>query len=97
MRDDHADHVGHVGLPAGGMLVRGDHVAQFRKLCWINLIIAIPVVAFSTMFAMLLGYDKPDLPGAQGIVPVLGTVMYAVGGRPFLTGTVSEFRSANRE
>ncbi|MEW5810030.1 MAG: heavy metal translocating P-type ATPase [Actinomycetota bacterium] len=71
----------------------GDHVAAFRKLFWVNLIIAVPVVAFSSMFAMLLGYPLPDVPGARWIAPVLGTAMYIVGGRPFLTGAVSEIRS----
>ncbi|WP_347221111.1 heavy metal translocating P-type ATPase [Mycolicibacterium poriferae] len=85
----HDNHTGHTGHSGHG----GDHVAQFRKLFWINLIIAIPVVAFSTMFAMLLGYDVPDFPGARWIAPLLGTVMYVVGGRPFLTGAVSEIRS----
>ena len=84
--DDHAGHGGHAGHGA-------DHVAVFRKLFWINLIIAVPVVAFSTMFAMLLGYDIPDFPGARWIAPLLGTVMFVVGGRPFLTGAVSEIRS----
>ena len=45
------------------------------------------------MFAMLLGYDLPEFPGAAAIAPVLGTVMYVWGGRPFLTGAVSEIRS----
>jgi Cu2+-exporting ATPase len=71
----------------------GDHVAQFRKLFWLNLIIAAPVVAFSSMFAMLVGYDIPDFAGAQWVAPLLGTVMYIVGGRPFLAGAVSEIRS----
>ncbi|AFM17023.1 copper/silver-translocating P-type ATPase,heavy metal-translocating P-type ATPase, Cd/Co/Hg/Pb/Zn-transporting [Mycolicibacterium chubuense NBB4] len=78
----HESHAGHA-----------DHVAQFRKLFWVNLIIAVPVVAFSTMFAMLVGYQVPDVPGGRWIAPLLGTVMYAVGGRPFLTGAVSEIRS----
>ena len=84
--DSHADHGGHAGHGA-------DHVAQFRKLFWINLIIAVPVIAFSTMFAMLLGYAVPDVPGGRWIAPLLGTVMYVVGGRPFLTGAISEIRS----
>src|SRR5699024_3321378 len=70
-----------------------DHVGQFRRLFWINLVLAVPVVAFSSMFAMLLGYDLPEFPGAAAIAPVLGTVMYVWGGRPFLTGAVSEIRS----
>ncbi|MDO8384058.1 MAG: heavy metal translocating P-type ATPase [Microbacterium sp.] len=70
-----------------------DHVTQFRRLFWINLIIAIPVVAFSSMFAMLVGYQLPDFPGAAFIAPALGTVMYVWGGRPFLTGAVAELRA----
>ncbi|MEH3142682.1 MAG: heavy metal translocating P-type ATPase [Mycobacterium kyogaense] len=70
-----------------------DHAAQFRKLFSVNLILAIPVVAFSAMFAMLVGYDVPSFPGAQWIAPLIGTVMYVIGGRPFLTGAVSEIRS----
>lgn len=83
--DSHTAHGGHAG--------HGDHVAQFRKLFWVNLIIAIPVVVFSTMFAILLGYQVPDVPGARWIAPLLGTMMYIVGGRPFLTGALSEIRS----
>lgn len=55
--------------------------------------LAVPTVALSPMFAMLLGYDVPDFPGARWISPVLGTVMYVWGGRPFLTGAISEIRS----
>lgn len=55
--------------------------------------LAVPTVALSPMFAMLLGYELPDFPGARWISPVLGTVMYVWGGRPFLTGAVSEIRS----
>ena len=45
------------------------------------------------MFAMILGYTLPEFPGARWVSPVLGTVMYFWGGRPFLTGAVSEIRS----
>lgn len=55
--------------------------------------LAVPTVALSPMFAMLLGYDLPGFPGARWISPVLGTVMYVWGGRPFLTGAISEIRS----
>jgi len=83
--DSHTGHSGHSG--------HGDHVAQFRTLFWVNLLIAVPVIAFSPMFAMLLGYSVPEFPGAMWIAPILGTVMYVWGGRPFLTGAVSEIRS----
>ena len=81
----HADHGGHAG--------HGDHVASFRRLFWIMLILAVPVVGFSMMFAMLIGYELPDAAWVGWISPVLGTVMYVWGGAPFLTGAVSELRA----
>ncbi|WP_254773755.1 heavy metal translocating P-type ATPase [Microbacterium sp. cf046] len=88
----HADHGGHAHH--GGHAGHGtDHVARFRRLFWINLLLAIPVLAFSSMFAMLLGYSVPEFPGAQLISPILGTVMYFWGGWPFLTGAVGELRA----
>jgi Cu2+-exporting ATPase len=70
-----------------------DHVARFRRLFWIMLVIAVPVVIFSDMFAMILGYRLPALAVVAWISPVLGTVMYVWGGRPFLTGAVSELKA----
>jgi Cu2+-exporting ATPase len=85
---DHAEHIAehsHAG--------HGDHVAQFRTLFWTMLVLAVPTVALSPMFAMILGYTVPDFPGSQSVSAVLGTVMYVWGGRPFLTGAISEIRS----
>jgi Cu2+-exporting ATPase len=82
--DDHAEH-GHGG--------HGDHVAQFRRMFWTMLVLAIPTVALSGMFAMILGYTVPEFAGSRWVSPLLGTVMYLWGGRPFLTGAISEIRS----
>lgn len=57
------------------------------------LALAVPTVALSGMFAMILGYQVPDFPGSRWVSPLLGTVMYLWGGRPFITGAVSEIRS----
>jgi Cu2+-exporting ATPase len=87
----HEDHGGHGGH--GGHAGHGDHVGQFRRLFWIMLVLAVPVVGFSGMFAMILGYMLPAGGWVTAISPVLGTVMYLWGGSPFLTGAVSELRS----
>ena len=82
--DEHGGHGGHGG--------HAGHVEKFRRLFWIMLVIAVPVVAFSPMFAMLLGYEIPG--GAWAwISPVLGTVMYFWGGAPLLTGSTDELRA----
>nr|WP_307325992.1 heavy metal translocating P-type ATPase [Microbacterium sp. SORGH_AS_0862] len=77
----------------GGHAGHGDHVAQFRRLFWIMLVLAVPVVAFSGMFSMLLGYSLPDGAWVGWVSPSLGAVMYFWGGWPFLTGAVSEVRA----
>ncbi|MHA5282886.1 heavy metal translocating P-type ATPase [Corynebacterium sp. CQ3829_602738] len=57
------------------------------------LVLAIPVVGFNETFAHLIGYQLPDAEWIRWISPLLGTVIYFWGGRPFLTGAVSEIRS----
>jgi Cu2+-exporting ATPase len=57
------------------------------------LALAVPVVGFNEMFAHLLGYHLPDAEWVWWVSPVLGTVIYAWGGWPFLTGALSEVRS----
>lgn len=92
--DNHESHAGHSGHGGhGGHAGHGDHVAQFRRLFWIMLVLAIPVVGFNSTFAHLIGYQLPDAEWARWISPLLGTVIYFWGGRPFLTGAVSEIRS----
>lgn len=92
--DGHGEHAGHDAHAGhGGHAGHGDHVGQFRRLFWIMLVMAIPTVALSSMFAMILGYPLPDVPWLAWVSPVLGTVMYVWGGKPFLVGAVSELRS----
>lgn len=87
----HGEHAGNGGH--GGHSGHGDHVGQFRRLFWVMLVLAVPVVAFNDMFADLVGYDLPDAEWVRWVSPVLGTVVYFWGGRPFLTGAVSEIRA----
>lgn len=82
---DHAAHEGHGG--------QGDHVEMFRRLFWANLVLAVPTVLLSPMFADLLGYSLPQVPGLAFVAPVLGTAIYLWGGRPFLAGAVTELRA----
>ncbi|MCH8560765.1 cadmium-translocating P-type ATPase [Nesterenkonia sp. DZ6] len=56
-------------------------------------VVAVPVVGFNEMFAHLLGYTLPDAPWVWWVSPVLGTIVYLWGGRPFLTGAASEVRA----
>ncbi|HEU0042826.1 MAG TPA: heavy metal translocating P-type ATPase, partial [Jiangellaceae bacterium] len=81
-RSGHVHHDKHAGHGDGSM---------FRDKFWISLVLAIPVVYFSEMVGDLFGYQPPDWGG--WIPPVLGTVLFGYGGKPFLTGAVAELRN----
>jgi Cu2+-exporting ATPase len=85
----HPDHEHEHSHGHGG---HGDHVGQFRRLFWVMLVLAVPVIVFSDMFAMILGYELPDISALSFVSPVLGTVMFFWGGWPFLEGAVDEIR-----
>ena len=86
-----ADHTGHGGHASHAG--HGDHVAQFRRLFWIMLVLAVPTVASNDMFADILGYGLPDAEWVRWVSPLLGTVLYLWGGRPFLVGAAAELRA----
>ncbi|WP_240926954.1 heavy metal translocating P-type ATPase [Rhodococcoides kroppenstedtii] len=70
----------------------GDHVGRFRRLFWVMAVLAVPVIAASDMFAMIVGYSLPAESWIGWVSPVLGTVMFVWGGSPFLTGALGEIR-----
>lgn len=71
----------------------GHSTAMFRSKFWLSLVLSVPVVLFSPMFAHLLGYQLPRFPGSAWIPPVLGTVIFCYGGTPFLKGGWKELKS----
>ncbi len=88
-RDERHDHASHAGTSHAHD--HHGHVGRFRRLFWLMLILSIPTVSTSPMFGDLLGYTIPS--GLTWIAPALGTVIYAWGGAPFLTGGTAEIRS----
>ncbi|WP_435795246.1 heavy metal translocating P-type ATPase, partial [Nocardia aurea] len=82
--ETHAEHSGDHGHEGH----TGHDVEMFRRLFWVMLALAVPVVGASMMFGDLLGYTVPD--ALSWVSPLGGTVMFFWGGRPFLTGAVTE-------
>ena len=89
MNHEEMGHMNHQGM---GHMNHANHVERFRRLFWIMLVMAIPVVGFSGMFADVIGYRLPDAAWVSWISPALGTVIFFWGGWPFLTGAVGELR-----
>jgi Cu2+-exporting ATPase len=99
--DPHAGHDMTAQLHAGhgdphAVHTHGEHaghsVAMFRDRFWLTLGLSAVVVLFSPMVWHLFGAMPPTFPGSEWIPPVLGTVVFAYGGAPFLKGGLSELR-----
>ena len=88
--DGHDGHNGHGGAGHGG---HGDHAAMFRSKFWLTLALTVPIVAYSHMIQMWLGFTAPAFPGSQWVAPVLGTIVFFYGGWPFLAGGWEELTS----
>ena len=93
----HGDHASHDHDDDHHVHGHGDHaghsVAMFRDKFWWTLILSVPVVFFSPMFADIIGYQIPQFPGSTWIAPILGTIIFIFGGAPFLKGGVAELKS----
>src|SRR5215212_32677 len=63
----------------------GDHAGMFRRRFWWSLLLTVPIVATSEMVMDWFGYEL-DFYGIQWVGPVLGSVVFLWGGRPFLEG-----------
>lgn len=71
----------------------GDHAAMFRDRFWVSLVLSVPVVLYSHMIQMWLGFSMPAFPGSGWVAPVLGAVIFLWGGWPFLKGGLEEARA----
>lgn len=90
---DHGRHPqgGHAGHGGGHDKHAGHDPEQFRRKFWLSLALTVPIVATSHMVMDWFGY-RLDFPGMTWVGPVLGTVVFAYGGWPFLVGGVREVR-----
>ena len=60
MTDRPASHEGHGGGKAlGGYAHRDDYAAMFRSRFWMSLLLSVPVVLYSHMIQMWLGFSMP--------------------------------------
>ena len=69
------------------------HHGNFKRLFWINLILAVPTLVFSTGLQSILGLSGPRFDGSQWIPAIFGAMIFVLGGRVFLSGGISELRA----
>ncbi len=66
------------------------HEAMFRRRFWICLALSIPVLLTSATLQRWLGFSIPGFPGDNLVGPVFSTVVFVIGGLPFLRMAGSE-------
>ena len=84
-KEDHAAHAGHSTDHSG-------HEQMFRTRFWWSLLLSIPVLLYSEMIQMWLGFMPPIIPFGEWIPFVFSMVVFAYGGVPFLQMAVPEVR-----
>jgi Cu2+-exporting ATPase len=66
---------------------------MFRRRFWLALVLTIPTVVWGHMLTSLTGWHAPAFPGSMWLPPVLGTLVFAYGGWPFVQGAARELRA----
>ena len=77
----HGGHVDHTG-----------HEQLFRRRFWVSLLLSVPVLVYSPMLQMWLGFTAPDFPGSDWVGPAFAVIIFLYGGVPFLQMAVPELR-----
>jgi P-type Cu2+ transporter len=85
-----AEHDGPAQHGRGHDKHEGHDPEAFRRQFWIVLALTIPVVVWSREVQHWLGYTAPVFPGSDLIPAALGTMVFAYGGRVFLSGARTE-------
>lgn len=68
------------------------HEQMFRVRFWWSLLLSIPVLAYSGMIQMWLGFMPPVFPFSEWIPFVFSVVIFAYGGVPFIKMAVPELK-----
>jgi Cu2+-exporting ATPase len=77
--EHHADHTGHEDL--------------FRRRFLGSLLLSIPVLLYTPMLQMLLGFRVPEFAGSQWVAPLFSIIIFFYGGVPFIEMAVPEVRN----
>ena len=88
--DERADHVPGESDHRAHDKHAGHDPNVFRRQFWLVALLTIPVVIWSHEVQMWLGYSAPSFAGSEWLTPILGTIVFAYGGRVFLAGARTE-------
>jgi P-type Cu2+ transporter len=84
-KEDQSAHAGHGADHTG-------HEQMFRVRFWWSLLLSIPVLLYSEMIQMWLGFTPPAFPLSQWIPFIFSLIVFFYGGVPFLQMAIPELR-----
>lgn len=77
--EHHIDHTGHENL--------------FRQRFWVSLLLSIPVLLYTPMLQIWLGFAMPAFVFSQWIGPLFAVIVFVYGGVPFIQMAIPEVRN----
>ena len=86
--EDHSAHAAHAGHGTD----HSGHEQMFRVRFWWSLLLSIPVLAYSGMIQMWLGFMPPMFPFNEWMPFVFSLIVFGYGGIPFLKMAVPEIK-----
>lgn len=93
---EHDAHAMHVSTQGGAHAAHTDHTGHediFRRRFWVSLLLSIPVLLYTPMLQMWLGFKMPEFLGSMWIAPFFAVLIFLYGGIPFLQMAVPEIRN----
>lgn len=83
---DHSNYDAHTGhdAHAGHGVMHEGHATMMRNRFWICVPLTFIVLLYSPMIQTWFHFTSPQFPGSPLIAPIIGTVIFIVGGFPFL-------------
>ena len=88
MDHDHEGHEEH-----GAHADHSGHEQMFRKRFWISLFLSIPVLLYSQSIQNWLGFSMPQFTGSRWVVPLFSTIIFIIGGIPFIQLAIPELKN----
>jgi len=92
----HAGHASH-GIQNVGEhaqhIDRSGHEAMFRRRFWVSVLLSIPVLLYTPMLQMWLGFKIPEFLGSQWVALLFAVAVFGYGGVPFIQMAVPEIRN----
>jgi Cu2+-exporting ATPase len=66
---------------------------MFRQRFWVSLLLSIPVLLYTPMLQMWLGFQMPEFAGSRWIAPLFSVIVFLYGGVPFIQMAIPEIRN----